>query len=99
MTEPTVRDWRSGGTARTGLARTRCEPERPTASDYIEVKPQRPLCGVEDASFRFHQLAAPPRRTHVKATRVLTDNGKAFTDRLFSLRKRLATGQHELDLL
>ena len=32
-------------------------------------------------------------------TRVLTDNGKAFTDRLFGLRKRAATGQHEFDLL
>jgi len=27
------------------------------------------------------------------------DNGKAFTDRLFGLRKRAATGQHEFDLL
>jgi transposase InsO family protein len=31
----------------------------------------------------------------MKITRVLTDNGKAFTDRLFGLRKRAATGQHE----
>ena len=35
----------------------------------------------------------------MKITRVLTDNGKAFTDRLFGLRKRAATGQHEFDLL
>ena len=32
-------------------------------------------------------------------TRVLSDNGKAFTDRLFGLRKRAATGEHEFDLL
>mgnify|MGYP006936637315 CR=1 FL=1 len=38
-------------------------------------------------------------RTYVNITRVLTDNGKAFTDRLFGLRKRGATGQHEFDLL
>jgi hypothetical protein len=31
----------------------------------------------------------------MKITRVLTDNGKAFTERLFGLRKRPATGQHE----
>ena len=35
----------------------------------------------------------------MKITRVLTDNGKAFTDRLFGLRKRAAGGQHEFDLL
>ena len=35
----------------------------------------------------------------MKITRVLTDNGKAFTDRLFGLRKRAATGQHEFDQL
>ena len=31
--------------------------------------------------------------------RVLTDNGKEFTDRLFGLRKRAATGKHEFDRL
>ena len=30
---------------------------------------------------------------------VLTDNGKEFTDRLFGLRKRPATGEHEFDTL
>ncbi len=30
---------------------------------------------------------------------VLTDNGKEFTDRLFGLRKRSATGAHEFDTL
>ncbi len=30
---------------------------------------------------------------------VLTDNGKEFTDRLFGLRKRAATGKHEFDQL
>ena len=30
---------------------------------------------------------------------ILTDNGKEFTDRLFGLRKRAATGQHEFDRL
>ena len=35
----------------------------------------------------------------MKITRVLTDNGKEFTDRLFGLRKRAATGNHEFDRL
>lgn len=30
---------------------------------------------------------------------ILTDNGKEFTDRLFGLRKRAATGEHEFDTL
>ena len=30
---------------------------------------------------------------------ILTDNGKEFTDRLFGLRKRSATGAHEFDTL
>ena len=30
---------------------------------------------------------------------ILTDNGKEFTDRLFGLRKRAATGAHEFDTL
>jgi transposase InsO family protein len=30
---------------------------------------------------------------------VLSDNGKEFTDRLFGLRKRAATGKHEFDFL
>lgn len=30
---------------------------------------------------------------------ILTDNGKEFTDRLFGLRKRAATGGHEFDTL
>jgi len=35
----------------------------------------------------------------MKITRVLTDNGKELTDRLFGLRKRAATGNHEFDRL
>jgi transposase InsO family protein len=39
------------------------------------------------------------RAAPMKIIRVLTDNGKAFTDRLFGLRRRAATGQHAFDLL
>jgi transposase InsO family protein len=31
--------------------------------------------------------------------KILTDNGKEFTDRLFASRKRKATGNHEFDQL
>ena len=35
----------------------------------------------------------------MKITRVLTDNGKEFTDRLFGLRQRAASGEHDFDRL
>jgi transposase InsO family protein len=39
------------------------------------------------------------RACPIQIRTVLTDNGKEFTDRLFGLRKRAATGQHEFDQL
>jgi len=35
----------------------------------------------------------------IKIKKILTDNGKEFTDRLFASRERKATGNHEFDLL
>ena len=35
----------------------------------------------------------------IRIRTILTDNGKEFTDRLFGLRKRPATGEHEFDRL
>ena len=39
------------------------------------------------------------RAAPMKITRVLTDNGREFTDRLLGLRRRHATGAHQVDLL
>ena len=39
------------------------------------------------------------RAAPMRITRVLTDNGKEFTDRLFDLRKRAATRNHDFDRL
>jgi transposase InsO family protein len=39
------------------------------------------------------------RACPIRIRTVLTDNGKEFTDRLFGLRKRAATGAHEFDKL
>ena len=39
------------------------------------------------------------RECPMKIRTILTDNGKAFTDRLFGLRKRATTGEHEFDQL
>jgi len=39
------------------------------------------------------------RACPVRIRTILTDNGKEFTDRLFGLHKRAATGAHEFDTL
>jgi len=39
------------------------------------------------------------RACPIRIRTILTDNGKEFTDRLFGLRKRSATGEHEFDRL
>lgn len=39
------------------------------------------------------------RACPIRIRTILTDNGKEFTDRLFGLRKRAATGKHEFDKL
>jgi transposase InsO family protein len=39
------------------------------------------------------------RACPIRVRTILTDNGKEFTDRLFGLRKRAATGEHEFDKL
>lgn len=42
----------------------------------------------------FHPQAYP-----IQISKILTDNGKAFTDRLFGARGRKASGNHEFDQL
>jgi hypothetical protein len=39
------------------------------------------------------------RACPIRIRTILTDNGKEFTDRLFGLRKRAATGKHQFDQL
>ena len=39
------------------------------------------------------------RACPIRIRTILTDNGKEFTDRLFGLRKRCATGRHQFDRL
>ena len=39
------------------------------------------------------------RTCPIRIRTILTDNGKEFTDRLFGLRKRAATGKHDFDTL
>ena len=67
--------------------------DRATGWVFARISPAQTAANARRL-LRGLERAAP-----MKITRVLTDNGKAFTDRLFSLRKRVASGQHEFDLL
>lgn len=67
--------------------------DRATRWVFVRIYPAQTAANAR-RFLRDLERAAP-----MKITRVLTDNGRAFTDRLFGLRKRAATGQHEFDLL
>ena len=67
--------------------------DRATRWVFVRIYPAQTAANAR-RFLRDLQRTAP-----MKITRVLTDNGKAFTDRLFGLRKRAATGQHEFDQL
>jgi transposase InsO family protein len=67
--------------------------DRATRWVFVRIYPAQTAANAR-RFLRDLERAAP-----MKITCVLTDNGKAFTDRLFGLRKRSPTGQHEFDLL
>ena len=67
--------------------------DRATRWVFVRVYPAKTAANAR-RFLRDLERAAPMR-----ITRVLTDNGKEFTDRLFGLRKRAATGNHEFDRL
>lgn len=57
------------------------------------------ICSAKTAANARRFLRDLERAAPMRITRVLTDNGKEFTDRLFGLRRRAATGNHEFDRL
>jgi transposase InsO family protein len=67
--------------------------DRATRWAFVRIYPTQTAANAR----RFlRHLAQPPQ---MKITRELTDKGKAFTDWLFGLCKRAATGRHEFDEL
>ena len=60
---------------------------------YIAIKPNKTAASARAFLNALHK-ACP-----IKITRLLTDNGKEFTDRLFGSKDRQPTGEHEFDLL
>ena len=67
--------------------------DRATRWVYIDIKADKTARSA--AAF----LQALHKACPIKINRLLTDNGKEFTDRLFASRERQPSGQHEFDLL
>ncbi len=67
--------------------------DRATRRVFVRIYPAKTAVNAR----RF--LRDLDRAAPMKITRGLTDNGKEFTDRLFGLRKRAATGNHAFDRL
>jgi transposase InsO family protein len=67
--------------------------DRATRWVFVRVYPAKTAANAR-RFLRDLERAAPMKITHI-----LTDNGKEFTDRLFGLRKRAATGKHDFDRL
>jgi hypothetical protein len=67
--------------------------DRATRWVFVRTYPTQSVANAR----RFLRILA--RASAMNITWVLTDTGKAFTDRLFGLRKRAAKGQHKFDQL
>ena len=67
--------------------------DRATRWVFVAIKSNKSAASAK--SF----LAALHKACPIKITRLLTDNGREFTDRLFALRERAPSGQHEFDVL
>lgn len=67
--------------------------DRATRWVFVRIMPAKTAANAR----RFLKELA--RVCPLKIRKILTDNGKEFTDRLFALRRREPTGQHEFDQL
>ena len=67
--------------------------DRATRWVYIAIKPNKSAAAAK-AFLKALAKACP-----IKISRILTDNGKEFTDRLFGAKDRGPSGQHEFDQL
>ena len=67
--------------------------DRATRWVFVAVK------GNKTAASARSFLKALHRACPIRISRVLTDNGREFTDRLFASRERVPSGEHEFDRL
>lgn len=67
--------------------------DRATRWVFIQIKPNKTAAAAKAFLGALHK-ACP-----IHITKLLTDNGKEFTDRLFGSREKVASGEHEFDQL
>jgi transposase InsO family protein len=67
--------------------------DRATRWVFVQIKSHKTAAAARAFLNALHK-ACP-----IKMQKILTDNGKEFTDRLFASRERQATGNHEFDQL
>jgi transposase InsO family protein len=67
--------------------------DRATRWVFIQIKANKTAAAAKSFLTALHK-ACP-----IRITKLLTDNGKEFTDRLFGSKDRQATGNHEFDQL
>jgi transposase InsO family protein len=67
--------------------------DRATRWVFVQIKKHKTAASAHAFLKALHK-ACP-----LRMQKILTDNGKEFTDRLFASRERQATGQHEFDKL
>jgi len=67
--------------------------DRATRWVFVQINPAKTAASAKEFLRALHK-ACP-----ITITRLLTDNGKEFTDRLFASQKKEPSGSHELDLL
>ncbi len=67
--------------------------DRATRWVFVQIRPTKSAANAKDFLKALHK-ACP-----IKITKVLTDNGTEFTDRLFGSRARPPTGEHAFDRL
>jgi transposase-like protein len=67
--------------------------DRATRWVFVQIKSHKTAAAAHSFLNALHK-ACP-----IKMQKILTDNGKEFTDRLFASRERQAMGNHEFDQL
>ena len=67
--------------------------DRATRWVFVAIKGSKSAANAQAFLKALHRVC--PLRT----TRILTDNGKEFTDHLFASRERVPSGEHEFDWL
>jgi transposase InsO family protein len=67
--------------------------DRATRWVFVQIRPDKSAASARAFLAALHETCP------IRIVKILTDNGKEFTDRLFASREREPSGQHEFDQL